>query len=158
MEPSDLSKGSTSRIWIFKQNLFICVVLLFVCLFVFWSIVALNAIQQSESALCIHMSPSSWTSLSIHRWMDKEDVAYIYNGIFQFSRSVMSDSLWPHGLQHARPPCPSQTPRACLNSRWSSRWWHPTISSCCPLLLLPSILPSIRVFSNESILCIRWPK
>ena len=41
----------------------------------------------------------------------------------------MSDSLWPHGLQHARPPCPSQTPRACLNSRWSSQWCHPTISS-----------------------------
>ena len=39
-----------------------------------------------------------------------------------------------------------------------SQWHHPTISSCCPLLLLPSIFPSIRVFSNESALCIRWPK
>ena len=70
----------------------------------------------------------------------------------------MSDSLWPHGLQHARPPCPSPTPAACSNSCPSSRWCHPTISSCHPLLLLPSIFPSIRVFSNESVLCIRWPK
>ena len=47
----------------------------------------------------------------------------------QFSCSVMSDSLWPHGLQHARLPCPSPTPRACSNSRPSSWWCHPTISS-----------------------------
>ena len=46
-----------------------------------------------------------------------------------FSRSVMSDSLWPHGLQHARLPCPSPTPGACSNSCPSSRWCHPTISS-----------------------------
>ena len=47
----------------------------------------------------------------------------------QFSRSVMSDSLWPHGLQHTRLPCPSPTPGACSDSRPSSRWCHPTISS-----------------------------
>ena len=47
----------------------------------------------------------------------------------QFSRSVMSESLRPHGLQLARPPCPSPTPRACLNSSPSSQWCHPTISS-----------------------------
>ena len=47
----------------------------------------------------------------------------------QFSRSVMSDSLWPHGLQHARLPCPSPTPGAYSNSCPSSRWFHPTISS-----------------------------
>ena len=47
----------------------------------------------------------------------------------QFSRSVMSDSLWAHGLQQPRPPCPSPTPRACSNSL-PLRWWcHPTISS-----------------------------
>ena len=44
-------------------------------------------------------------------------------------RSVVSDSLWPHGLQHARLPCPSPTPRACSNLCPSSRWCHPTISS-----------------------------
>ena len=47
----------------------------------------------------------------------------------QFSCSVMSDYLRPHGLQHARLPCPSPTPRACLNSCPSSQWCHPTISS-----------------------------
>ena len=46
----------------------------------------------------------------------------------QFSRSVVSDSLWPHGLQHARLPCPS-TPRAYSTSCPSSQWCHPTISS-----------------------------
>ena len=47
----------------------------------------------------------------------------------QFSRSVMSDSLWPHGIQHARHPCPSPTPRIYSNSCSSSWWCHPTISS-----------------------------
>ena len=47
----------------------------------------------------------------------------------QFSRSVVSNSLWPHELQHARLPCPSPTPRACSNSCPSSRWCHQTISS-----------------------------
>ena len=47
----------------------------------------------------------------------------------QFSRSVMSDSLWPHGLQHTRPPCPSPTRGVNSNSCPSSQWCHPTISS-----------------------------
>ena len=72
--------------------------------------------------------------------------------------SFMSDSLRPHGRQHARLPCPSPSPRACSNSCPLSRWCHPTISSCHSLLLLLSIFPSIRVFSNESALHIRWPK
>ena len=50
------------------------------------------------------------------------------------------------------------TPGAYSNSGPSSRWCHPTIILCCPLLLLSSIFPSIRVFSNESVLSIRWPK
>ena len=48
---------------------------------------------------------------------------------YQFSCSVVSDSLWPHGLQYARPPCPSPTPGACSNSCPLSQWCHPTISS-----------------------------
>ena len=153
----------------------------------------------------------------------------------QFSRSVMSDSLQPHELQHARPPCPSPSPGVHSNSHPSSQWCHPAISSsvipfsscpqsfpasktfpmsqlfswvsnikflvqfssvaqssptlqrqaslsianswslpklrstelvmpsnhltlCRPLLLLPSIIPIIRVFSNESALHTRWPK
>ena len=70
----------------------------------------------------------------------------------------MSDSWRPHGLQQTRLPCPSPTSRAHSNSCPSSQWCHPTISSCRPLLLLPSIFLSIRVFSNESVLRIRWPK
>ena len=48
---------------------------------------------------------------------------------FQFSCSVMSDSLQPHGLQHSRPLCPSPTPGSHSNPSPWSRWWHPTISS-----------------------------
>ena len=47
----------------------------------------------------------------------------------QFSHSVMSESLWPHGLQHSKPPCPSPTPRVYSNLCPFSRWCHPTISS-----------------------------
>ena len=47
----------------------------------------------------------------------------------QFSPSVVSNCLWPHGLQHARPPCSSPTPRICSNSCPLSWWCHPTISS-----------------------------
>ena len=69
----------------------------------------------------------------------------------------MSDSLQPHGLQHARPPCPSPIPRVYLNSCPFSWWCYPTISSS--LSPSPSFnLSSIRVFSNESVLHIRWPK
>ena len=76
----------------------------------------------------------------------------------QFRHSVMSDSLRPNGLQHVRLPCPLPTPRAYSNSCLSSWWCHPTVSSCRPLLLLPSIFPSIGVFSNESTLSIRYLK
>ena len=77
----------------------------------------------------------------------------------QFSGSVVSDSLQPHESQHARPPCPSPTPGVYSNSCPSSRWCHPAISSSVvPFFSCPPILPSIRVFSSESTLCIRWPK
>ena len=72
----------------------------------------------------------------------------------QFSCSVVSDSLQPHGLQHARTPCPSPTPRTYSNSCSC----HPTIILCYPLILPPSVFASIRVLSNESVLPIRWPK
>ena len=79
--------------------------------------------------------------------------------LLQFSRSVVSDSLQPHGLQHARLPCPSLSPRVCSKSGPLSQWYHPTTSfSVAPLFLLPSVFPSIRVFSNQSALRIRWQK
>ena len=70
---------------------------------------------------------------------------------------VVSSSLWPHGLQHPRLPCPSLSPRLCLSSCSLNWWCHPTISSCL-LLVLPSAFPSIRVFSSELALCTRCPK
>ena len=83
---------------------------------------------------------------------------YVHSSV-QFSCSVVSDSLWPHGLQLARPPCPSPTPGVYSNSCPLSWWCHPTIlSSVVPFSSWPSILPSIRVFSNESALRIRWPQ
>ena len=69
----------------------------------------------------------------------------------------MFDSLSLHRLQQTRLPCASPTPGACTDSCPLSQWCRPTIILCRPLLL-PSIFPSIRVFSNDSILRIRWPK
>ena len=61
--------------------------------------------------------------------------------------SVMSDSLWPHELQHARPPCPSPTPWVHSNSRPSSRWCHPDISSSViPFSFCPQSLPASESF------------
>ena len=65
----------------------------------------------------------------------------------QFSRSVVSDSLWPHGLQHSRPPCPSPTPGVYPNSCPLSRWCHPTISSSVvPFSSCPWSLPASGSF------------
>ena len=77
----------------------------------------------------------------------------------QFSCSVVSDSLWPHESQHARPPCPSPTSRSSpklMSNESVMPSSHLTL--CCPLLLLPPIPPSIRVCSSESALHMRWPK
>ena len=76
----------------------------------------------------------------------------------QFSCSVVSNSLQPHELQHARPPCPSPPPSLFKLMSIESAMPFNHLILCCPLLHLPSIFPSIRLFSNESVLCIRWPK
>ena len=76
----------------------------------------------------------------------------------QFSHSVVSDSLLPYGLQHARPPCPSPIPELTqIHVHWvgdAVQASHPP----SPLLLPLSVFPSIRVFSIELVLPIRWPK
>ena len=65
----------------------------------------------------------------------------------QFSRSVVSNSLQPHELLHARPPCPSPTPGVHSNSRPSSRWCHPAISSSIiPFPSFPQSLPALESF------------
>ena len=71
----------------------------------------------------------------------------------------MSNFLQPHGLQHARPPCPSPTPGACSNSCPSSQWCHPIISSSViPFSSCLQSFPASGSFSNKAALCIRWPK
>ena len=76
-----------------------------------------------------------------------------------FSCSVVSNSLRLHKLQHIRPPCPSLSPRVCSNECPLSASGMPSnhLILCCPLLLLSSVFPNIRIFSSE-FLCIRWPK
>ena len=82
----------------------------------------------------------------------------------QFSHSVASDSLRPHESQHTRPPCPSPTPGVYPSPCPSSRWCHPVISSfVIPFSFCPQSFPALgRIFfsliSNESTLCMRWPK
>ena len=86
---------------------------------------------------------------------------FLYNSFSpaQFSRSVMSNSLWPHELQH-------NEASLSISSSWSSLKFTSIelvmpsrhLILCRPLLLMPSIPPSIRVFSNESTLRMRWPK
>ena len=79
--------------------------------------------------------------------------------VSQFSRSVVFDSLRSHELQHTRPPCLSPTPGVHSNSRpLESVMPSSHLILCRPLLLLPPIPPSIRVFSNKSTLRMRWPK
>ena len=78
--------------------------------------------------------------------------------ISQFSRSVVSNSLQPHGLQHARPPCPSNSQNLLKLMFIELVMPSNHLILCHPSLLPPSIFPSSRVFSNESALCIRWPK
>ena len=164
-----------------------------------------NQLEPTRSKMVEDLTSSkSWASSYVH-----------CNTLLLFSLQVMSDSSRPHGLQHARHPCPSLSPGVCPSSCLLNQWYHPTISSfvtlntfssvqslscvwlfvtpwiitacqaslpitnswnllklmfikavmpfshlifCHPLLLLPPIPPSTRVFSSESTLCMRWPK
>ena len=79
-----------------------------------------------------------WATREAHGW---------WIGSVQFSRSVVSDSLRPHESQHARPPCPSPTPRVHSDSRPLSRWCHPAIlSSVVPFSSCPQSLPASESF------------
>ena len=92
--------------------------------------------------------------------IDKENkIPHLQFSSVQFGRKVMSNSLRPHELQHARLPLSitnSQSPPKPMSIESVMRSNH--LILCRPLLLLPSIFPCIRVFSNESALHIRWPK
>ena len=93
--------------------------------------------------------------MSISRWMDKKAVVHIHNGVFsavQFSHSVVSDSLRPHESQHIRPPCSSLFPGVHSNSRPSSSWCHPAISSWVdPFSSCPQFLPASESFPKSQL-------
>ena len=77
----------------------------------------------------------------------------------QFSRSVTSNSLRPHELQHARPPYPSPIPRVHSDSRPSSQWCHPAIlSSVVPFSSCPQSLPESESFPVSQLFAMRWPR
>ena len=117
--------------------------------------------NQPREAFCGQNKPQRPNSETTPEEGNKFNWTKLYRNLWsssvQFSFSVASNSLWSHGLQHARLPCPSPTPGllklVSLESVMPSR--HLIL---CRPLLLPSIFPSIRVFSNESALLIRWPK
>ena len=100
-----------------------------------------------------HFTECLWITSSVPYAMCKD----LNNEQLLFTCSVALDSLWPRERE-SRQASLYPSPRVCSDSCPLSQWCHPSISSCCPLLLLPSIFPRIRVFSNEPALWIRWPK
>ena len=120
---------------------------------------AKKSFRGSGQRVWIDISPKKifkWPTSTLSQFSPSR---FIQFSSVQFSCSVVSDSLRPHESQHARPPCLSPTPGVYSN--------HQSIESvmpsshlilCRPLLLLPPIPPSIRVFSNESVLRMKWPK
>ena len=98
-------------------------------------------------------------SASMDNYLQSLGIICFQHDSVQFSHSFIFNCLQPHGLQHSRPPCPSPTPRVYSNSCPLSQWLPSNhLILCCPLLLLPSVFPRTRVFSNESVFHIRWPK
>ena len=89
-----------------------------------WSLLLLSDIEM----LFIVETTMSATAFYLVVFPRKQQFKQCFSSV-QFSLSVVSNSLQPHGLQHTRPPCPSATPGACSNSCPSSQWCHPTISS-----------------------------
>ena len=85
-----------------------------------------NSMDRGAWRAMVHKVAKSQIQL---KWLSTAHITEIQFSSFQFSCSVMSDSFGPRGLQHARPPCPSPTPRVYPNSYPSSQWCHPTISS-----------------------------
>ena len=107
-----------------------------------------------------HFSMGLWCAVKSRLWhpaMTRSVVKAKFSSV-QCIHSVMSDSLRPHGLKHARLPCSSSSRSLLKLMSTESVMPFNHLILCCPLLLLPSIFPSITVFFNKSVLYIRWPK
>ena len=126
----------------------------------------LHKVSVKRSTLGFFPSPSRPISFSLLRLcrecprltIVRPSSKTAFNSV-QFSRSVVSDSLRSHELQHTRPPCSSPTPGAYANSCPLSQWCHPIISSSVvPFSSCPQSFPKSGSFLNESALLIRWPK
>ena len=104
----------------------------------------------------IYMHTHTHTHTNIHLLMQMKTLLNF--SLVQFSRSVESDCLQPHGLQHASLPCPTNSRSLLRLMSTESVMPSKHLIFCCPLLLLPLVFSSIRVFSNELALHMRWPK
>ena len=121
---------------------------------------SLTAECQASLSLTISQSLLKFTSIESVRpsnYITLWCYLLLVPSVSQFSRSVMSNSLWPHGLQHPRPPCPSPIPRAYSNSCPSCQWCCPTISSsalpffsCLSLSQHQGLFPMSRFFTSDS--------
>ena len=119
--------------------------------------------RENSKPQCLKPNPQ-WLPDTVFVWLTYDYIIIIsicHQAILwtiQFGCSVVSDSLQPHESRHTRPPCPSPTPGVHSDSRLSSQWCHPAISSSViPFSSCPQSLPA-SVFSNESTLHMRWPK
>ena len=103
------------------------------------------------------IQPTSLSSPAVAgRFFTTSTISYVNELLF--CHSVVSDSLQLHGLQLSRLPCPYHLPEFAQTHVHQVDDAINHLILCCPLLLLSSVFPSIRVFSNVSVLCIRWPK
>ena len=117
----------------------------------------LMRLHHSSTPETWHMA--TWIKLAKRTWKQTTVLAVIIKAVsslqfssVEFRRSVVSDSLRPHELQHARPPCPSQTPGVYSNSCPSSRWCHPAISSSVvPFSTCPQSLPASGSFQMSQL-------
>ena len=112
----------------------------------------LHFIESILNGVCLFLTPHHYFSLEDEKICScKGPIMFFFSSV-QFSSSIMSDSLQPHGSQHARPPWPSPTPRVHPNSCTLSRWCHPAISSSVvPFFSCPQSLPASESFPMSQV-------
>ena len=130
-------------------------------------LLTLGHIRKGGGGFCsVFLSSLNWLELDLwdqSQWFNNPKFLSKISSLWQTYMCIQLPScVWlfvTHGLRYARPPCPSPSPRVCPNSCPLNRWCHSYhLILCCPLLLLPSIFPRVRVFLSELAVRIRWPK